>query len=190
MFDHRVVDLPPLHIERMDFETPSILAPMIAELRKGVAAREKTKYQQALEKWRVNHMRKPVDQRPPQPTAPNDIQRTKTPNHQLRILADFPYLIHYLFDSNTGVQIADAFTQEDINERKDLFLEDLDNILKSTPKYQGLLDILHGNVEVGLSTSGHVDRSECIPLRSFHHQSGTYSVFHITSQVLEPSVDL
>lgn len=72
----------------------------------------------------------------------NNVQnRTKIFNHQLRVLANFSYLIHFLYDDHNQL-IQNAFTQNDIDKKENLFLNNLKKILIFFFKYQCLLNIL------------------------------------------------
>ena len=51
-----------------------------------------------MKKWKLANTNKPANQRSQQPTAPLDINRKKAPSMRLCVLADFPGLIHHLFD--------------------------------------------------------------------------------------------
>ena len=85
-------------------------------------------------------------QQSPKPPAPNDSNRTHSPNHVLRVLADFPYLINYVYDDD-GVEVESCFTLKDIKTRKDVFLSHLREILDSSRKYEHLLSIIDGKAE-------------------------------------------
>ena len=63
---------------------------------------------------------------------------------RLRILADFPDLIHFLLGEDDK-QVASAFTIEDLHNRKDLFTKELPTILADSPKHQALLKLLQGS---------------------------------------------
>ena len=146
MFNRRVVDLPPLEVTWVPFTTPSDLKDRIADYRKSVASREKAAHKKALAVWaKVNRNKSPAQQAP-KPLAPNDSNRTHSPNHVLRVLADFPYLINYVYD-NGGVEIESCFTLKDIKTRKDVFLSHLREILDSSPKYEHLLSIFEGRAQ-------------------------------------------
>lgn len=148
MFNRRVVDLPPLEVTWVPFTTPSDLKNCIADYRKSVASREKAAYRKALTVWAKANRTKSPAQQSPKPLAPNDSNRTHSPNHVLRVLADFPYLINLVYDEQNE-EVESCFTLKDIKARGDVFLKHLREILDSSPKYEHLLNVINGKVEGG-----------------------------------------
>ena len=63
---------------------------------------------------------------------------------RLRILADFPGLIHFPLGKEDK-QVASAFTIEDLHNRKGLFAKERPTIFADPPKYQALLKLLQGS---------------------------------------------
>ncbi|KAK0507703.1 hypothetical protein JMJ35_009592 [Cladonia borealis] len=141
---HKVVTLPKITVEWASFRTPSALAKQIDDYRKQVSKEEREKYYKAYMKWKVANQHKPLARREKEPLSPLDIGRKTAPSMRLRILADFPGLIRFVFDEN-GKQLNSAFIIEGLHKREDLFTKELPGILADSPKYQAVLELLQGS---------------------------------------------
>ena len=106
---HKVVKLPKCTLAWAEFITPAKLVKQIDIFRKQVSKDEREDYVKAIKKWKLANTNKPANQSSQQPTAPLAINRKTAPPMRLRVLADFPGLIHHLFDID-GQLIPSVFT--------------------------------------------------------------------------------
>ena len=143
MWGERLLDLPPLHVAWRHFNTPLEFQKDVALKRARVAQKEIEQYRQQLNEWRSKFRSRPINQRPPKPSAPTSDTRKKAPNLKLRTIATFPALVNYLYDDN-GELIPNALTIDDMEAREGIFLRDLNFILDNSPKYQELLRLIDG----------------------------------------------
>ena len=146
MFNRRVVNLSSLEITWVSFTTSFDLKDRIVDYRKFVASREKAAHRIKLTTWAKVNRNKSLAQQISKSLASNDSNRIHSLNHVLRILVDFSYLIHFVYDNDEN-EIESCFTLKDIKTRHDLFLSQLREILDWFSKYHHLLSIFEDIVE-------------------------------------------
>ena len=119
--------------------------------RKIVARKEETLFESTLTARKNVNRNKLIAQQFQQSVAFSVANRTHSFNHVLRVLADFSYLIIYVYDDDE-VKVESCFTLKDIKTRKDVFLSHLSEILDSFSKYEHLLSIIDDKVEENYQT--------------------------------------
>ena len=146
MFNRRVVNFSSFEITWMSFTTSFDLKNRIVDYRKFVASREKTAHKIKLMTWTKINRNKSLAQQTSKLLISNDSNRIHSLNHVLRILVDFSYLIHFVYDNDEN-EIENCFTLKDIKTKQDLFLNQLRKILDWFSKYHHLLSIFEDIVE-------------------------------------------
>ena len=146
MFNRRVVNFFSFEITWVSFITSFDLKNRIVDYRKFVVSREKTTHRIKLTIWVKVNRNKSLVQQISKSLISNNNNRIHFFNHVLRVLIDFSYLIHFVYDNDEN-KIENCFTLKDIKTRQILFLNQLKKILDWFSKYHHLLNIFENIVE-------------------------------------------
>ena len=113
----------------------------ISIYRKSMISNEKNRYKKQFVVWHKINDKKKKREKITKFMTSNDNNKIKFFNYVLRMFANFSYLIHFLYDEN-DFEISNAFIAKNLKNKRNLFMKNLNVILRNSFKYQQLLLIV------------------------------------------------